>query len=207
DIASGYHHVLLSLESRSLTAFITPNHGILQYCRTPMGLSDAGAAFQTAVDHILAGLPGVYAYSDDILIAGKTQQEHDSRLHAVLECLSQNNCHLKPSKLVISTDTVPMLSRIISAKENQPTSIRPDPKNVAAIIQMTSPTTKQQVQCFIGAAGFLKDFLPQITEWMTPLRKSLIPPKFVWMEECEKCFQKIKETLSDPELLICFDPN
>ncbi len=37
--------------------------------------------------------------------------------------------------------------------------------------------------------------------------KSLNPLKFVWMEECEKCFRKIKETLSDPELLICFDPN
>ncbi len=78
DIASDYHHVLLSPESRPLTAFITPNHGILQYCQAPMGLGDAGAAFQTAVDRILVGLPGTFAYSDNILIGGVMRKEHAS---------------------------------------------------------------------------------------------------------------------------------
>ncbi len=92
DIRSGYHHVLLDPESRPLTAFITPNHGLLQYCHNPMGLADAGAAFMNAMDKILQGLPGVFAYSDDILIGGSTQQEHDQRLRSVLKCLSENNC-------------------------------------------------------------------------------------------------------------------
>ncbi len=50
DMKSSYHHVTLNKDSRHLTAFITQSHGLLQYCRMPMGLTDAGAVFQIAVE-------------------------------------------------------------------------------------------------------------------------------------------------------------
>ncbi len=75
-----------------------------------MGLGDAGATFQTAVDNMLTGLPGVFTYSDDILVGGVTQEEHDARIAQVLQRLSDNNFRLKLSKLIIRTNTVPMLA-------------------------------------------------------------------------------------------------
>ncbi len=53
DMKRGYHHVNLAPESHCLSAFITPSHGLLQYCRAPMELADSGAAFQIAMDRIL----------------------------------------------------------------------------------------------------------------------------------------------------------
>ncbi len=156
-----------------------------------MGLGDAGAVFQTAVDRILSGLPGVFAYSDNILV-------DDSRLNQVLQRLSDNNCHLKASKLVIRTNSIPMLGRIIEAKPSQPTSIKPDPKNVQSILRMPTLKTKHQWEQFIGAVGFLKDFVPNLTELMTLLRHANLAATFKWTSDCELCFQKVKALLCWP---------
>ncbi|MCP4352844.1 MAG: RNA-directed DNA polymerase, partial [Desulfobacterales bacterium] len=194
----GYHQIKMAPDSRHLTTFVTPSHGLLQYCRAPMGLTDSGAAFQIAVDRILQNLPGVYSYSDDILIGGRTQEEHDSRLAAILKRLLDNDCRLSAEKLIISESTVPMLGRILIATENQPLQILPDKKNVCSITDMESPNSKKGAERFVGAVGFLRDHIPGLTELLTPLRKAIAATPFEWDLDCERCFLKMKELITTP---------
>lgn len=44
------------------------------------GISCAPELFQKAMESIVAGLDGVVVYLDDILVTGRTQNEHDARL-------------------------------------------------------------------------------------------------------------------------------
>ena len=50
DLRKGYYHILLTKESRPLTATITPL-GLMAYNRLPMGLRDAASVFQRCVLH------------------------------------------------------------------------------------------------------------------------------------------------------------
>ncbi len=50
----------------------------------PFGVASTPAIFQRTMDTILEGIPHVLCYIDDILITGKTKQEHLQRLNEVL---------------------------------------------------------------------------------------------------------------------------
>ncbi len=63
-----------------------------------------------------------------------------------------------------ATHMVPMLGCIILVKTGQPTMIGPDPKNVCSIIEMSTAQLKAEILRFLGAVGFLRDFIPNLTE-------------------------------------------
>ncbi|XP_065076061.1 uncharacterized protein K02A2.6-like [Ochlerotatus camptorhynchus] len=57
----------------------------VEYNRLPPGVKSAPGAFQRPfIDSMVAGIPGGKPYLDDILIAGKIQQDHDRSLNAVI---------------------------------------------------------------------------------------------------------------------------
>ena len=74
DLESGYHQVLISKEDRSKKGFRTP-YGHFEYIRMPFGM-----------------------YLDDIIIYGKTLEEHNQLLEDVLERLARHNLKVKLSK-------------------------------------------------------------------------------------------------------------
>ncbi|XP_024886578.1 uncharacterized protein K02A2.6-like [Temnothorax curvispinosus] len=84
DCVSGFWQVPLSEDSKKLTTFITP-FGRFCFCRLPFGILSAPECFQKRASQILEGLEGVANLIDDIIVWGKTIQEHDARLRAVLQ--------------------------------------------------------------------------------------------------------------------------
>ncbi|XP_064461585.1 uncharacterized protein K02A2.6-like [Ornithodoros turicata] len=88
DAASGFYQVKLAEESQELTTFITP---FGRYCfrRMPFGITSAPEFFQKQMSRILEGLEGTVCMMDDILVFGRTAEEHDFRLQEVLKRLSR----------------------------------------------------------------------------------------------------------------------
>ena len=89
DCNSGYWQLQLDDESQVLTTFITP---FGHYCctRGPFGLLSMQEIFNKKMDFILEGLKGVAKSTDDLLIYGKSEAEHDERVQQVLHHLEQN---------------------------------------------------------------------------------------------------------------------
>ena len=58
------------------------NGRLFQFCRIPSGIKNGAAAFQRAIDKIIKkeNLCGAFPYIDDIIIAGRTQSEHDQNV-------------------------------------------------------------------------------------------------------------------------------
>ena len=77
----------LSKGSTLLTTFITP-FGRFCFNRLPFGITSALEYFQKRMSEILSGLEGVVCMVDDVLVHGRTQEEHDQRLDAVLARIS-----------------------------------------------------------------------------------------------------------------------
>ena len=85
DANSGFWQIPLSKPSRLLTTFITPTG---RYCfnKLPFGISSAPEHFQRRMSELLSGLEGVLCQMDDILVFGKDQSEHDTRLKGWRTC-------------------------------------------------------------------------------------------------------------------------
>ena len=71
----------LDTESQLLTTFNTP-YGRYCFQRLPFGLNVSQDIFQAAMDENLEGLEGVISITDDIVVFGKDEAEHDRNLHA-----------------------------------------------------------------------------------------------------------------------------
>lgn len=97
---------------------------------------------------ILEGCEGV----DDILVYGKDQTEHDTRLHQVLSkeglTLNKEKCE---SKLMFLGHS--LLSE----------GVKPDLGKVKAILDMPDPTCVANVRQAMGMANYLGKFLPHLS--------------------------------------------
>ena len=113
DMESAYHQLELHPNSRDLTAFIT-HDGLYRYKRVCFGLSSAPSAFQKTMSSILCGLDGVQCYLDDVVVYGKTQEEHDRNLKAVYQRLQKHNVQLNRKKCKESVSSLKFLGHTIS---------------------------------------------------------------------------------------------
>lgn len=111
---SAFHHVELHPDSRSITTFMT-DRGLMRFKRLMFGINCAPEIFQRIMTEMLACIDGVIVYIDDIVVAGKTREEHDRRLKQVLAALKENNAKLNTKKCVIGVNEWEILGFKVSA--------------------------------------------------------------------------------------------
>ena len=201
DANSGFWQIPLSPESALLTTFVTP-FGRFCFHRLPFGITSAPEHFQKRMLAILSGVEGVLCMMDDILVHGKTQEEHDSRLHEVLRRIQRSGLTLNKEKCFFSLPEVKFLGQVIDSE-----GIRPDPAKVSAILQVPEPTNIGDVRRFLGMVNQLSKFSPNVAEKTQPLRDLLSKRNmWIWGEAQKKAFQEVKEALSTRPVLAFFDP-
>ncbi len=99
DMAMGYHQVEVHPDDREKTAFTTP-FGLFQYKVMIFGLATAPATFMRLMTIVFSGMlyNTCLAYLDDIIIVGRTFEEHLERLDRALIRVQRANLKLKRSK-------------------------------------------------------------------------------------------------------------
>ena len=127
DANSGFWQIKLAYKSSFLTTFITP-FGRFRFNRLPFGITSAPEHFQRKMTELLTGLDGVVCMLDDVLIYGKSQEEHDQHLERALE---SSGVTLNLDKCQFSKTSVRFLGQVIDAQ-----GIRPDPDKLEAIKNM-----------------------------------------------------------------------
>lgn len=99
DCTRGTYQVVLKESDRPKTAFWTPR-GFHQYKKCPYGTKNTTSHFQAQMDKIFAA--GLWKkcviYIDDILVFGKSLEEHNKNLRWVLETCKANKIKLNLSK-------------------------------------------------------------------------------------------------------------
>ena len=61
------------------------------------------------MDTILHDIPGVICYIDDILVTGKTKEDHLRNLGEVFQCLEKHGFRLKREKCIFLQESVEYL--------------------------------------------------------------------------------------------------
>lgn len=107
-ISNAFHQVEISESSREITTFIT-RKGLFRYKRLMFGISCAPEMFQKLIEQIISGCCGCANYIDDIVVYGRSKNEHDNRLHAVLKSLKDKSIALNEEKCVYGVPSIEFL--------------------------------------------------------------------------------------------------
>ena len=154
------------------------------------------------MDETFEGLPGITHLVDDIIVTGRTQEEHDTNLRSTLERAAATNLELNPDKLTVGAQEVEYFGHIISAD-----GLKPDPTKVKAIQDMPPPVDKKELQTMLGMINYLAKFAPQLSETTKPIRDLLKDDaEFLWDQPQRDTLDRTKAIILSQPVLSFFDP-
>ena len=118
DLRRGYWQIDVAEKDGEKTAFATPD-GLYQFCKLSFGLTNAPVCFMGAMHLILWGLcwSDCLVYLDDIIVFGRTLQEHRERLSLVLSRLTKAGLKINPKKCKLLCEQVVVLGHVVSGKD------------------------------------------------------------------------------------------
>ncbi|MCP4349354.1 MAG: RNA-directed DNA polymerase, partial [Desulfobacterales bacterium] len=204
DVTKGYFHIPLHPDSTHFMAFITSSHGLCEFLRLPMGMVDSGAVYQRAVEHTLRGAKGVEAYIDDVLVYGRTKEEHDRHLFEVCRRLQDAGFRLNMRKVVIAKSQLTMLGSVLTATPDG-VQISVDPAKAEAIQKLQIPKNVSGVRSFLGTCNQFSKYISSYSEIAEPLNALLQKNQvFIWSDECNDAFEISKAKVSSAQVLTPF---
>ena len=200
DLRWGFHQIELDPESRDITAFAT-HDGIFRYKRLSFGVNAAPEKYQHIITQSMAGLQGVANIADDLIIHGRDTEEHDRNLHSVLQRLSEKQLTLNAEKCTFRMTKVVFMGLLLSKH-----GVGPTEEKVRAVAEAIQPQTPSEGRSFLGLVGFSARFIPDFATTADPLRKLARKGEpFVWGEEQEQSFQRLKSQVASAPVLAYFD--
>jgi len=202
DLKSGYWQVEMAPEDREKTAFCT-REGLFEFNVMPFGLCNAPATFQRLMDCVLAGLQwsSCLVYIDDVIIIGRSFDEHLHHLQQVFDRLKSAGLKIQPSKCHFLQREVNFLGHIVSS-----TGVSPDPSKTSKIKDWPVPQSVQEVQQFLGLANYYRRFIKNFATIAKPLHQTTERKKpFQWTPECEQAFTQLKTCLTTAPILAMPD--
>ncbi|KRZ50518.1 Retrovirus-related Pol polyprotein from transposon 17.6, partial [Trichinella nativa] len=198
DLASGYWQVEVEPQDREKTAFTTPL-GLYQFKVMPFGLCNAPATFQRLMEIALRGLVGsdCLVYLDDVIVFGKTAEEHTARLREVFRRLREVGLKVKPEKCRLMKRRVAYLGHIISEK-----GIATDPSKTSAVREWPTPTCVSELRQFLGLASYYRKFVNGFANVAAPLHRLLEKgAEWDWSKACQSAFDTLKYHLTSAPVL------
>ncbi|UYV84725.1 K02A2.6-like [Cordylochernes scorpioides] len=203
DLKSGYWQVSIHPEDREKTAFTTGN-GLWQFKVMPFGLCNAPATFERLMETVRQGIPleTCLVYLDDIIVMGKSFDEHLINLERVLQKIRGARLKLNPRKCKLLKEKVRYLGHVISRQ-----GIQTDPDRTETVRQWPVPRDVHQLRSFLGLCSYYRRFVPGFSNIARPLHRLTESGRpFSWTIDCERAMDKLKQALSSPPMLAYPDP-
>jgi predicted aspartyl protease len=219
DLASGYYQLAMAPKSRECTAFPTP-YGLYQWRVMPMGLCNAPAIFQRAMNvilasHIAAGYCLVYL--DDIIIKSKTVGLHAVHVDAVLTSLHKHNLFCQLPKCFWARNELKYLGHLVNGE-----GVKPNPEKVASLANWHPPFEQIEVlksepsnpiravarkqivhECrrFLGFMNYFNRFIPQYAKLACCLHDQTADSAPDWSSRCTAAWESMKRVLCSATMM------
>ena len=200
DLSHAYQQVMIDEASKPYVT-INTHKGLFQVNRLPFGVSSSPAIFQRLMESLVAGIPNVAVYLDDILLTGQSDQEHLATLHQVLTRLQEAGLRLKRNKCAFMEQETEFLGHKVDAS-----GLHPLPHKVSAIQKAPAPTNVTELRAYLGLLNYYNRFLPNLSTLLSPLHELLRKEtKWRWETEQERAFEESKRLMQSSEVLVHYD--
>ena len=134
---------------------------------------------------------------DDVLVHGRTQEEHDQSLDKVLKRMTEVGLTLNREKCHFSQNQVKFLGQIIDRD-----GVHPDSEKVQAIQKFQTPRNVGDIRRFLGMCNHLSKFTPNLAEKTKPLRELLNKrSQWMWGQPQQTAFEEVKKILMTSPIL------
>ncbi len=153
--------------SREVTT-INTHRGLFRYKRLSFGVSSAPGIFQCIIDNPVKDIPHVCAYLDDILITGRSEEEHLEILQRVLARLAKSGFKLKKEKCKFLADSVEFLGFKIDYQ-----GLHTIEAKTEAIQNAPPPKNVPELKSFPGMVNHLSLFVRNCATLLNPLHQLL----------------------------------
>ena len=165
DSSAAYHQIKMKEEDIPKTAFIT-KFGLFEWTVLPMGLLGAPFCYTRLMELALAGLQWdtCVIYLDDVIVFGRTFDEHLTQLTEVSERFRSAGLKLKPEKCQFFQREVKFLGYLISAE-----GVKPHPDNVQKIVNWPTPQSPTDVRAILGMGNCYRRFIQGYSREGSPL--------------------------------------
>ena len=155
------------------------------------------------MDIVLQGIPNTMCYLDDIIVSGRTEEEHLQNLATVLERLQQHGMRIKKEKCKFMCTSVEYLGHRIDSEGLHATSDK-----LQAIVNAPDPKDVHQLRSFLGLINYYGKFIPSLASVIRPLNELLQKNRaWKWSKGCMESFKAVKKLLVSPNVLVHYDPS
>uniref|UniRef100_A0A663MEJ6 ribonuclease H n=1 Tax=Athene cunicularia TaxID=194338 RepID=A0A663MEJ6_ATHCN len=195
DLSNSAFAIPLTTSSRAKFAFTFRNRQYL-FTRLPQGFHSTNFILQQRVSEMLSQLPSedepwVISYVDDILIAGRNQNETKARTRRVLKLIQKTGFKAKFEKAQLVRPKVDYLGLTIGAKGRGIQALK-----LESVLRAPSPQTVRGLRSLLGKFVSLQDHIPNYWELAQPLHRLTTKQRgWQWGPEQERALDRLKQAV------------
>ena len=150
---------------------------------------------------MVSDIPNARNISDDVLVFGCNQADHNAALEAVMKRFREKNLILNQSKCVFGKSEINFFGLVFSAE-----GVGRDPKKIAAIKNAPHPKPQAEVHSLLGLLTYMSRFIKDFST-ITALRELTGKnASFKWLPRHQTALDRLKEALTSEDVIIYFDP-
>ena len=195
DMLKGYWQVPLTQRAREISTFVTLN-GLYQYKVMPFGMKNAPATFQRMVNKLVRDIDGCEGYIDDVVIFSDNWSDHIHQIKRFFQIMREAKLTINLMKSEFGKATVKFLGHIVGQGQVRPLDAK------IHTTKFPIPTSRKELARFLGMAGYYRNFCLNFSEIAAPLTNLLSKKvKFVWTDDCQLAFDKVKLLLQKSPVL------
>jgi hypothetical protein len=180
-------------EDISKTAFICPGFvGLFEWVVMTFGLKNAGATYQRAMNLIFHDLLGIIVevYIDDIVVKLASLNSHLADLRLAFEKNASVWFKDESTQITFGVSAGKFLGFIVHEK-----GVEIDPKKIESIKKVQAPTSKKELQRFLGKVNYLRRFICNMSgkvDAFIPLLRLKSGAEFTWGQNSKRLLMRLR---------------
>ncbi|MBW0556995.1 hypothetical protein O181_096710 [Austropuccinia psidii MF-1] len=203
DAIKGFHQNVVTPRAREYLRIFF-HCGVYEYLRMPFGINNAPSHFQIIMNEIFPeelSEGWLIIYIDGTIVCSKTWEEHMYRLSRVLTKIQSLNMKIASKKCHFGLKELKALGHVVSGL-----SLGIDKNKVSAVLLKPMPRNKNEIQSFLGFAGYYTQHINNFASIARPLYK-LCDKDMVFEMTVDrvKTFESLRQALTTAPLLLMPD--
>jgi RNase H-like domain found in reverse transcriptase/Reverse transcriptase (RNA-dependent DNA polymerase) len=199
DLRSGSYQIKVRQENLPKTCIQT-RYWSFEFQVILFGVTNAPSVFQTLMNSVFRDVADVFVmyYLDDFLVYSRSEEEHRRHVEEVLQRLRKEKLFCKESKCHFNQRQVKVLGHVFSSK-----GIGMQLDKIEAVKTWPDPSSKVELQSFLGLANYNRRFIKNFSSVMSSLTDATTGDKkaYLWGKAQGAAFRAIKKAFTSAPVL------